>query len=141
MLISLMKSLICPYLEVKEFLLYPQSSYPPVIHTRIALDKIASSVRSGFPCVIVCGNEKLEHVELSTLLVFDSFCELKKSTFQEIFSKSEQIISPDMLKVLCESRLGEVFRQKGRLREYTYNQLYQELLKYTIFTDGNLYVS
>ena len=143
MLISLMKSLksrICPHLEVKEFLLYPQSSYPPVISTKIAIDKIASSVRSGFPYV-VCGDEKLEHVELSTLLVFDSFCELKKSTFQEIFSKSEQIISPDMLKVLCESRLGEMFKQKERLRKFTYNQLYQELLKYTIFTDGNLYVS
>ena len=143
MLISLMKSLksrICPHLEVKEFLLYPQSSYPPVINTKIALDKIASSVRSGFPYV-VCGDEKLEHVELSTLLVFDSFCEVKKSTFQEIFSKSEQIISPDMLKVLCGSRLGEVFRQKERLRDFTFNQLYQELLKYTIFTDGNLYVS
>ena len=143
MLISLMKSLknrICPDLELKEFLLYPQSSYPPVISTKIALDEIASSVRSGFPYV-VCGDEKLEQVKVSSLLVFDSFCELKKSTFQEIFSKSDQIISPDMLKVLCESRLGEVFRQKERLREFTYNQLYEELLKYTIFTDGNLYVS
>ena len=143
MLISLMKSLkskICLHLEVKEFLLYPQSSYPPVINTKIAIDKIASSVRSGFPYV-VCGDEKLEHVELSTLLVFDSFCEVKKSTFQEIFSKLDQIISPDMLKVLRESRLGEVFRQKERLRDFTFNQLYQELLKYTIFTDGNLYVS
>ena len=143
MLISLMKSLknkICLHLEPKELLLYPQSSYPPVINTKISLDKIASSVRSSFPYV-VCGDEKLEQVKVSTLLVFDSFCELKKSTFQEIFSKSEQIISPDMLKVLCESRLGEVFRQKERLREFTYNQLYEELLKYTIFTDGNLYVS
>ena len=143
MLISLMKSLknrICPHLEVKEFLLYPQSSYPPVINTKISLDKIASSVRSGFPYV-VCGDEKLEQVKVSTLLVFDSFCELKKSTFQEIFSKSDQIISPDMVKVLCESRLGEVFRQKERLREFTYNQLYEELLKYTIFTDENPYVS
>ena len=143
MLISLMKSLknkICPHLEPKEFLLYPQSSYPPVINTKISLDKIASSVRSSFPYV-VCGDEKLEQVKVSTLLVFDSFCELKKSTFQEIFNKSEQIISPDMVKVLCESRLGEVFRQKERLREFTYNQLYEELLKYTIFTDGNLYVS
>ena len=143
MLISLMKSLknrICPHLEVKEFLLYPQSSYPPVINTKIALDKIASSVRSGFPYV-VCGDEKLEQIKVSTLLVFDSFCELKKSTFQEIFSKSDQIISPDMVKVLCESRLGEVFRQKERLREFTYNQLYEELLKYTIFTDENPYVS
>ena len=143
MLISLMKSLknrICPHLELKEFLLYPQSSYPPVISTKISLDEIASSVRSDFPCV-VCEDEKFEQVKLSTLFVFDAFYEFKKSTFQEIFSKSEQIISPDMLKVLCESRLGEVFRQKERLREFTYNQLYQELLKYTIFTDGNLYVS
>ena len=132
MLISLMKSLkriICSHLELREFLLYSQSSYLLVINRKIPLYEIASSVRSGFSYV-VCGDEKPEPVELSTLLVFDSFCELKKST-----SKSDQIISPDLLKVLCESRLGEVFRRKERLREFTYNQLYQELLKYTIFTD------
>ena len=154
-IISLIKALVrkvCPSVEVKEFLPYPQDSYPDIEHTtEIPLSHVASSVTKNHNYAVAQDTAK-SHVPLSRLLFFESFCKIKIPIIQDIFThqNSKRQVSPSTLSAVAEAlkkqNCGEL---PGNLQEIahnphlvtTYSQLYRELHKYTIFPEGNLCVS
>ena len=153
MLISLIKSLmsiVCPKLEPKEVLLCPQISYPPANRTEIAIADMACSVLGSFPAIICEGNRRQspKPVLISDLVIFDSFHAIQEPVLEQIFlnSKSDKIVSTAIVNDVCEAvrpflKLDKVLKNKGKHFELTYRQLHQELSKYSIFTEGNIYVS
>ena len=104
---------------------------------------------SSYPAVVIHNDTRDEHVCITDLLFFDSFHALEEETLQEIIThrKSRDNVAHSTLsRVSLElgenKRMKKLFGESGsRVRNITYSQLYEEVIKYTIFTDGNLYVS
>ena len=154
-IISLIKSLlrkVCPSIEVTEFLPYPQDSYPNMEHTsEIPLSHVASSVTNDHDFVVAQDTVK-SHVALSRLLFFESFRKMKIHIIRDIFThqNSKQPVSPSTQTAVAEALKKQDCKElPGNLQEIahnrqlaiSYNQLYTELHKYTIFPEGNLCVS
>ena len=155
-LISLIKSLVhktCRAVEVEEFLILPQNSYPenPSKLAEIPLAKVAVSVIKSSATVPfkVHINAEPVHILVKDLLHFDSFHAIDEQILQDLFSLStssdsipSSILSRICDAVKCCSELTRALEEDEASREnMTYQQLYKELTKYSIFTDGNLYVS
>ena len=150
MLISLIKSLAhktCPAVAVEEFLLPPQTTYPPEsMQLEIPLARVALAVIESAEGVAmknpICNT--LKHIGIKDLLYFDSFHAIKKKILREIYvcRQSNAVIPSDIFERISVAltKLGEVLEDEIHSRT-TYNQLYNELVQYSIFTDGNLYVS
>ena len=146
--ISLIKSLlhkICPLVTFDEFLL-PQTTYPLVSSNQIIpLADIAHSVVYSLPTVLFNYN----HIPLRDLLHFDPFHAIDEPSLQELFHHRQCMtaVSSSTLSLVCSSIEGgcEAFAKglsvQASTQQITYVQLYEELSQYSIFTDGNLYVS
>ena len=154
LLTSLIKSLlrkVCPKVQTEECLFLPQHTYPPPQNsTEVSIADLARSVIHGYPSVShkSSGKSTLEHIHLKSLLYFDSFHAMPESTLQEIFiqRQSSELVHPNTVKRICRalepagSGLAEKFQDESE-HEITYRQLYDNLAQYSLFTDGNLYVS
>ena len=154
-LIVLIKAIlakICPNVNPDEFLLVPQQVYPPSNITQIGIGCVAGSIVSGHPTVPFELNKGStpQEVLLDKLLYFDSFRVTEKSLLQSIFAyrQSSNIVPlATMERVhcavnLCRDLAERLEDEAGQCkRDMTYSQLYRELIKYSIFTDGNLFVS
>ena len=148
--ISLIKSLlhkICPLVTFDEFLLLPQTTYPLVSSNQIIpLADIAHSVVYSLPTVLFNYN----HIPLRDLLHFDPFHAIDEPSLQELFHHRQCMtaVSSSTLSLVCSSIEGgcEAFAKGlssvlASTQQITYELLYEELSQYSIFTDGNLYVS
>ena len=161
-LVTLIKSLVlktCPNVEVKEFLLLSQSNYPPEKTAEILMAKVACSViesaayvsyKDRYGMTISDDNDALEHVLVTDLLFFDPFHIIKDEILRNVFAHH---LSDNIVPLATVTRihsaaetcreLQERFEDEAGQcrRDMTYSQLYRELIKYSIFTDGKLYVS
>ena len=156
MLISLIRNLVsktCPAVEVEEFLLLPDSNYPPANTTEVPLSKLAYSVINGLPTVPFKALDESapEHIFIKQLLHFDSFHAIEDCVLRELTSHSQcAALAPQptlctvhsAIKGFVElAKLLEDRTSEDGMKELTYSQLYQLLVKYSIFTSENLYVS
>ena len=156
-LIALIKDLlvkVCPNVNPDEFLLAPDEVYPPSNAALIEIANVAHSIVSDHPTVPFELNRSRgsspQQVLLDKLLSFDSFRVIEKSLLQSIFaySQSSNIVPlATMERVhcavnLCRDLAERLEDEAGQCRrDMTCSQLYKELIKYSIFTDGNLFVS
>ena len=154
-LISRISTLIlktCPRIELKAFFLLPQSSYPPASTTEeIPIASVAKSVVNGEADIFNKVDEDKEavscRVPVRKLLYFDAFHEIEDKTLSFIFSMkdSDEPVADHVLKAVrscCETKeLVEKLDNVAGKGPPTYNQLYRELAKYSIFTVKNLHVS
>ena len=134
-------SISCPNFKTTEFLLHLQS-YPIKNSITIPVQKIAHSVIESKPGVVVSsgqGRSKNTSCPLvQDILGFDSIQALEKSKRQLIFDRrnSDNIISPDIF----DCMKGK-FPMMNIIIEMTYNELYQEIVKYSIFSCESFQVS
>ena len=154
-LIVLIKAIlakVCPNVNPDEFLLVPHQVYPPSSIAQIGIGGVAGSIVSGHPTVPFELNKGStpQEVLLDKLLYFDSFCVIEKSLLQSIFaySHSSNIVPLATMERVhcavnsCRDLAERLEDESGQCRrDMTCSQLYKELIKYSIFTDGNLYVS
>ena len=151
-LISLIRSpmrILCPDMEITEFLLPPQNSYPPKIISEISCTEIARSIISNSRYVTFSNEgNTTQRVELSRLLHFDSLNLLDESTIKDIIENknSDRNISEATSKIVFKAvntnkKLLYHLKLKERNSELSYSHLFAELHKYTIFPEGNLLVS
>ncbi len=161
LLISLIKSLkmkVCPEVESRELLFSPTHSYPPLPGSdSVPVTDVARSVLAGLPAVATRKDSmNINQVHISELLYCDSlhlnYATGSKTILQTILlnSCSSDIISSSVMRRMCtigEPRahisLTEIFQDTSdeELKEIPYKELYEELLKYTIFSDDTLFVS
>ena len=156
MLISLIRNLVsktCPAVEVEEFLLLPDSTYPPASTIEVPLSKLAYSVINGLPTVPFKALDESapEHIFIKQLLHFDSFHAIEDCALRELASHSQcTALAPQptlctvhsAIKGFAEhAKLLEDRASDDGMKELTYCQLYQLLVQYSIFTSENLYVS
>ena len=129
--------------------------------TEISMAKVACSViesaayvsyKDRYGMTINDDNDALEHVLVTDLLFFYPFHIIKDEILQLIFAH-HQILSNNVISLVTVKRIHSAVETCRELQEWfedeagqcrrdmTYSQLYRELIKYSIFTDGNLYVS
>ena len=152
-LISIIKSLvrkICPRVKVDEFLHLSQNTYPPNPIV-IPIAKVAFSLINGHTEIAYNDGDTLRHALVQDLLYYDSFGVInQKPILQEIITHriSDNIVPLATVTGIHSAvetcrELQEWFEDEAGQcrRDMTYSQLYRELIKYSIFTDGNLFVS
>ncbi len=145
-------------MESRELLFSPTHSYPPVPGSdSVSLTDVARSVLAGLPAVATCKDSmrtKINQVHISELLFFDSLhlnhVIGNNTTLQTILinSGSRDIVPSSLMRRVCSKVephicLTDIFQDTSdeELKEITYRELYEELLKYTIFSDDTLFVS
>ena len=153
LLISLIKSTahkICPRVEVKEFFILPQNAFPPENSQQVPIARIAHSVIASLDTVSYNDGDILRHALVRDLLYFDSLLVIKGLVLRTIFTQYQ---SNNVVPLVTVTRIHSAVETCRELQEWfedeagqcrrdmTYSQLYRELIKYSIFTDGNLYVS
>lgn len=128
--VSLIKSLlskVCPSIKVEEFLLLPQSSYPPVICMQISIAAVARSVVNAHVAVSYKTDDSAapQHVHLDDLLHFDALLAIKDHCLRAVFSHrhSVEIVPFETVRRMCSAAdaLAGIFRDELRqnLRELT----------------------
>jgi len=154
-LITLIKSLLnklCPSVKTSEFLLLPRCCYhPDVFEIPIPMAKVAHSIASGHQDITYKNEqEKIEHVAVETLLHFDSCLAVKDKVLQTIYihCHSNEFVPLTMVKkihnsVLFCSELAGYLEDKTDefTKSVTFKYLYEVLHRYSIFTNGNFFVS
>ena len=131
----------CPNFKTTEFVLLPQS-YPINNSITIPVQKIVHSVienKAGVTVKIDQGSRKNFLCPLvQDILGFDSIQALGKSERQLIIDRriSDSIISPDIFQ-----SMNRKFPMMNIVTEMTYNELYQEVIKYSIFSCESFHVS
>ena len=153
LLISLIKSMahkICPRVEVEEFFILPQNTFPPENPQQVPIARIAHSVIDSLVTVSYNDGDILRHSVVKYLLYFDSLLVIKGLVLRTIFTQYQ---SNNAVPLVIVTRIHNAVETCRELQEWfedeagqcrrdmTYRQLYRELIKYSIFTDGNLYVS
>ena len=132
---------LCPNFKTTEFVLHLQSD-PIKNSITIPVQNIAHSVIENKPGVVVSsgqGRSKNTSCPLvQDILGFDSILALEKSKRQLIFDRrnSDNIISPDIL----DCMKGK-FPMMNIIIEMTYNELYQEIIQYSMFSCESFQVS
>ena len=133
----------CPSVKVEESLLFPQVSYSPESSTQVQVSCVAHSIVNGYKYTP-------QHVRVEDLLLFDSFQAIRYQTLRRIFTHhlTDNVVPLTTVTGIHSAvetcrELQEWFEDEaGQCRkDMTYSQLYRELIKYSIFTDGNLFVS
>ena len=153
LLISLIKSMahkICPRVKVEEFFILPQNTFPPENSRQVPIARIAHSVIASLETVSYNDGDILRHALVRDLLYFDSLLVIKGLVLRTIFTQCQ---SNNVVPLVTVTRIHSAVETCRELQEWfedeagqcrrdmTYSQLYRELIKYSIFTDGNLYVS
>ena len=153
LLISLIKSMahkICPRVKVEEFFILPQNIFPPENSRQVQIARIAHSVIASLDTVSYNDGDILRHALVKDLLYFDSLLVIKGPILRTIFTQCQ---SNNVVPLVTVTRIHSAVETCRELQEWfedetgqcrrdmTYSQLYRELIKYSIFTDGNLYVS
>ena len=133
----------CPSVKVEESLLLPQVSYSPESSTQVKVSYVAHSIVNGY-------HYTPNNVRVEELLFFDSFQAIKYLTLHNIFTHHPSINVVPLATVTRIHSAVEICRvlhkwledKAGQCRrDITYSQLYRELIKYSIFTDGSILVS
>ncbi len=155
-LISLIKSLknkACPEVESRELLFSPTHSYQPVPSSdSVPVTDVAQSVLAGDPAVATRKDStNINHVHISELLHFDSLNlndnEIEdKTTLLNILmnSGSNDIIPSSVMERVrsnVEPHIALIKILQVEPGDVSYKQLYEVLIKYTIFSDDTLFVS
>ena len=145
-IISLIKSIltrVCPRVEVTEFIPY---QHPDMEHTsEISLSQIATSISNNRDFIDL--HESLDPIPISNLLCFESFRNINRYAIEDIFTCQnwKQQVPASTLTAVLEALHGkdckELFTGLSNNSTLSYNQLFRELHKYTIFPDGQLCVS
>ena len=148
-LISLIKAIahkVCPRVEVAEVLYVPQNTSPPDNPYEIPKANVACSILG----TVSHNGEILQHPILRDVLYFDSFLVIGSPTLHTIFSHYQ---SNNVVPLATVTRIHSAVETCRELQEWfedeagqcrrdiTYSQLYRELIKYSVFTEGNLFVS
>ena len=133
-----------PSVKVEESLLLPQVSYSPESSTQVQVSYVAHSIVNGYKYTP-------NNVNIKELLFFDSFQAIKYQTLHKIFTHrlSGNVVPLETMKRIHSAvetcrELQEWFEDESSgqcRRDVTYSQLYRELIKYSIFTDGSIPVS
>ena len=132
-----------PSVKVEESLLLPQVSYSPESSTQVRVSRVAHSIVNGYQYTP-------QHVRVEELLFFDSFQAIRYQTLRKIFTHRLFDNVVPLTTVTGIHSAVETYRELHELfedeagqcrRDMTYSQLYRELIKYSIFTDGNIFVS
>ena len=133
----------CPSVKAEEFLLLPQVSYSPESSIQVQVSYVAHSIVNGYQYTP-------NNVSIKELLFFDSFQVIKYQSAHIIYthSLSDNVIPLATVTGIHSAvetcrELQELFEDEGGQcrRDMTYSQLYRELIKYSIFTDGSIFVS
>ena len=150
-LIYLIKSLldaICPNIKHMEYLLHPDTPCPFDGGKELPLADVAQSIVHGYPTVLVDyeGGMTPQHVSIKDLLHFDPFHAIEDLILEDIFRYrlTTNVVSSSTLNAVHSSIKGDcehLVKLLASTRQITCKQLYEELIQYSIFTDGNLYVS
>ena len=153
LLISLIKSMahkICPRVEVEEFFILPLNTFPPANSQQVPIARIAHSMIDSLETVSYNDGDILRHALIKDLLYFDSLLVIKGQILRTIFTQYQlnnvvPLVTVTRIHSAVETcrELQEWFEDEAGQcrRDITYSQLYRELIKYSIFTGGNLYVS
>ncbi len=148
-LISLVKSLkkkSCPEVESRELLFSPTHPSSPVsISDSVPVTDVACSVLAGHPAVATRKDStNINQVYISELLYFDSLYlnndDVEVDTILQTLllnSRSSDIVPSSVMESVCST--FESFFSFTKI--YSYKQLFEVLLKYTIFSDDTLFVS
>ena len=144
LLISLVKSLVgktCPAVEVEEFLLLPDDSYP-VVTAEVPIFKVKTAIRQGHKSVTLETKDGLQHIPLQQLIYFDSFHGIDEKTLEDLLNHSLSIdtVSSSMMKkirsaVKMYAELAEVFENDSTV--WVYKHLYAELAKFSIIANDS----
>ncbi len=148
-LISLIKSLkkkACPEVESGEFLFSPTHSYPPVPNSvSIPVTDVAHSVLAGLPAVATRKDStNINQIHISELLYFDSLYLNRNDVEVETILQTILLNcgSSDTVPSSIMERVCSTFEPHFALiKSFRYKQLFEVLLKYTIFSDDTLFVS
>ena len=126
-------------------ILLSHTSYPLDCSNQIPLADIARSIVGSHPTVLF----NYKKIPLRDLLYFDLFYAIDEPTLQELFFHRQCMtsIKSSTLRLVCDlireggHTLTKVLLNQASTQPLTYKQLYEELSQYSIFTNGNLYVS
>jgi GTPase SAR1 family protein len=150
-LITLIKSLVqktCP-VETEEFLLLPESTYPPHKNIEIPTVKVKIALTNNHKYVSYrCGDgDVLQQVSVEDLLYFD-FLRIPRHSLHRLFFRNNMQksnrVSLFTLSSNCRSSGFSFSRKLAKILEgladhgvtdITYGELLQELASYSIFTD------
>ena len=110
--------------------------------------KVACSIIESSGSVTYDDGDALEHELVTDLLFFDPFHTIKDKILRHIFTQSNNVVPLATVTRIHSAvetcrELQQWFEDEAGQyrRDMTYSQLYRELIKYSIFTDGNLFVS
>lgn len=146
-IIALIKSILqltCPDLETNEYFLLPQTAYPLSVDIRLNCADIASAMINNHHDVPFDSGIKGK-VSLSDILIFDVFQEMDSYDIQTILKlhTSCEAVSQVLVERVCKG-FNKLPNMSPCVQEFlnvsTYQDLYQKLLKYTIFSDGTILV-
>ena len=132
---------LCPNLNTTEFLLLPQN-YPIKNYIAVPFQKIVDSViENDIGVTLSSGEGSSKNIScplVQDILGFDSIQALRKSECQQIFDRrnSDSIISTGLFHYMKGK-----FPMMNMTIDMTYNKLYQEIIKYTIFNCESFQVS
>ena len=146
-LIALIRSVIqriSPELDLTEYFLLPQEAGPLPVEIRLHTADIASALLSNHH-EIFFGNGK-GRLALSDILVFDIFQELEGVDIRSIIDShnSTHAVSPVILQKAIDAlkKLPNSDREVKELESISIQKdFYHAILKYTVFTGGNILVS
>jgi hypothetical protein len=147
-IIKLTKSLmdkVCPRVKRSEYLVHPDDTSFPIENPRqIPFTDVAEAVVHGHPSISFDGH-LLEHIKIKDLLHFEPFHAIDEHILLHLFnhSHSTDVVRSSLTSSPSMGRLRDTLKDCDVLKEdyMTYNQLYSELIQYSIFTDGKLLVS
>ena len=151
-LISIVRSLmckICPRVKVEEVLLLSQDTYPPNNTSELPISKVALSIISGHGMVSYDDDGTLRHELISDLLHFESFLVIEDKALQACIHRDNDDIVPLATLARIHSavetcrELQKMFEDEAGQcrRDMTYSQVHNNITKYSIFTDKDIYVS
>ena len=147
-LIKLLLVAICPKVKHTEYLLHPGTLCPFDGGEELPLADVAQSVVHGYPTVLVAYKDGMtpKHVPIKDLLHFDPFHAIKDKILQDIFRyrQSTNVVSSSTFNAVCSSmkvKCKPLAKELALTQQMTCKEFFEELIQYSIFTDGNLYVS
>ena len=151
-LISIVRSLmckICPRVKVEEVLLLSQDTYPPNNTSELPISKVALSIISGHGMVSYDDDGTLRHELISDLLHFESFLVIEDKALRACIHRDNDDIVPLATLARIHSavetcrELQKMFEDEAGQcrRDMTYSQVHNNVTKYSIFTNKDIYVS
>ena len=154
-LITLIRALlvkVCPNVNPDEYFLTPHQVYPPICTAKVTVGEVACAVLHSDRTIPFESDKgaTAQLVLFEDLLYFDSFHAIEDEMLRDLYlhrTSNSLVPFATLTSVhrslnVCQELAKRLEDESGLVkRDLTYSQLYQEILQFTIFTGGNLYVS